>query len=85
MFTAAPRLACEIDNYYFASASYCWKKLHEPVFLSALRSFHSLQRENNFPQSLKQILNSISLAVLGLKVEKMHNATVKHRLRLIFS
>lgn len=82
MFTAAPRLACEIANYHFASASYCWKKLHEPVFLPALRLFHPVRRENNISQSVKQIPTSISLTVLGLKVEKMHKATVKHRLGL---
>lgn len=77
MFTGAPRLPCEIDNYHFASASYCWKKLHEPVLLlAALRLFHLVQRENNISQSVKLIRNSISLAVLGLKVEKMHKATV---------
>lgn len=84
-FTATPRLACEIDNYHFASASYCWKKLHEPVFLPALRLFHLVQRENDISQSVKQIPNSISLAVLQLKVEKTRKATVINSDRFIKS
>lgn len=81
MFTATPGLPCEIGNYHFASASCCWRKLLEPIFLPALRLFHPVHRENNISQSIRLIINLICLAALGLKVEKMHKTTAKHRLR----